>query len=63
MDESKHRSKRKLDAAAVAQRYGRGLATLNRWVDSGALPKPIKIHNMRFWDEDELDAFDETRKA
>jgi predicted DNA-binding transcriptional regulator AlpA len=63
MDNGKQSSKRKLRAPAVAQRYNCGLRTLDRWVESGALPKPIYIHKMRFWDEDELDAYDEARKA
>jgi predicted DNA-binding transcriptional regulator AlpA len=37
--------------------------TLDRWIESGDLPKPIYIRKLRYWDEAELDQFDEARKA
>jgi hypothetical protein len=37
--------------------------TIDRWVESGDLPKPIYIRKLRYWDEAELDQRDEARKA
>jgi predicted DNA-binding transcriptional regulator AlpA len=47
----------------VCSRYGRSDRTIDRWVETGELPKPIYIRGLRYWDEADLDARDEARKA
>jgi predicted DNA-binding transcriptional regulator AlpA len=53
--------KRLRDSRFVRERYGRSLKTLDRWLESGDLPKPLYIRGIRYWDEAELDAFDASR--
>jgi len=53
---------RKLTSAEVAARYGgRSVRTIDRWIENGELPPPMRINRFRFWDEKELDAFDARR--
>ena len=47
----------------LCTRYGRSDRTIDRWVDTGVLPKPIYIRGLRYWDEADLDARDAARKA
>jgi hypothetical protein len=57
--------KRKLTAPQVRTRYGNiSNMTLWRWLHDPklAFPQPMAIHNRRYWDEEELDSFDEERK-
>ena len=56
-------NKRLVPAAVVCARYSRVSRTIDRWVESGDLPKPIYIRKLRYWDEAELDQRDEARKA
>ena len=63
-DKQREAGKKRLVATSVVcQRYGRASRTLDRWIESGDLPKPTYIRGLRYWDEAELDAFDEARKA
>jgi hypothetical protein len=42
---------RKLTARLLCDRYGVCDRTLDRWLASGILPKPMRINRIRFWDE------------
>lgn len=56
-------SNRKLPMREVCARYG-GISdrTVDRWVVSGVLPPPsMRINNVRYWDEQELEARDRER--
>ena len=55
--------KRKLRAQAVCARYGISTKTVDRWVQTGILPAPMVINNVRYWDEDEIDRRDQERMA
>ena len=55
--------KRKLRAQAVCARYGISTKTVDRWVQTGILPAPMVINNVRYWDEDEIDRRDAERMA
>jgi hypothetical protein len=55
--------KRLVPAAVVCARYSRVSRTIDRWVESGDLPKRIYIRKLRYWDEAELDRRDEARKV
>lgn len=55
--------KRYLRAKAVRARYGGlGEMTLWRWLEDpeSKFPKPFKINGVRFWDEVDLDLYDES---
>jgi hypothetical protein len=57
---------RKLPTRAVCERYGNvSDRTISRWQANPALnfPKPIVINNRKYFDEDELTAFDRARAA
>jgi hypothetical protein len=60
---SPSRSARKLPARRVCQRYDVCDRTLDRWVANPKLnfPKPMYVNKRRYFDEDELDAFDRSR--
>lgn len=52
--------RRFVPAANVRKRYDRSDMSLMRWERDQRLgfPRHIKIRQRKFWDEDELDAFD-----
>jgi hypothetical protein len=52
---------KKLPTSAVAARYGKTAKTLDRWVETGIIPRPKYINGYKFWDEAELDASDSAR--
>ena len=52
---------KKLPTSAVAARYGKTAKTLDRWVETGIIPRPKYINGYKFWDEAELDASDNAR--
>jgi predicted DNA-binding transcriptional regulator AlpA len=57
------RSKKKLPTRAVMARYSISDRTIDRWTADPELnfPKPIYIQRRRYWEEDELDAFDASK--
>ena len=54
---------RKLTARALCERYGVVSKTIDRWTETGILPKPMRINRYRYWDLAELEAFDRARMA
>ncbi len=54
---------RKLPTRQVCDRYGVCDRTVARWENDPALkfPQPTKINNRKYFDEDELTAFDRAR--
>jgi predicted DNA-binding transcriptional regulator AlpA len=52
---------KKLQAGAVAARYGKHVRTIDRWVQEGQLPQPFYINGFRYWDAAELDEHDRSR--
>jgi predicted DNA-binding transcriptional regulator AlpA len=62
MDE--HQTKKRLRGVRfLCERYGRAYRTIDRWIESGDIPKPLRIRGLRYWDEAELDAFDAARAS
>jgi hypothetical protein len=57
------RNGRKLPARKVLERYDICGKTLDRWLADPKLgfPRPAVINKRRYFDEDELDAFDESK--
>ena len=57
--------RRLVTAAQVRKRYGdKSQMTLWRWLRDPDLsfPEPIYIRRLRYWDEAELDAFDDRQR-
>jgi hypothetical protein len=59
------RSGKKLPARKVLERYGIVDRTLDRWLADAKLgfPRPAVINKRRYFDVDELDAFDRSNVA
>jgi len=55
--------KRKLTTKLLMDRYNVSDRTIDRWTETGVLPKPMVINRIRFWDEDEIDRRDQERMA
>jgi predicted DNA-binding transcriptional regulator AlpA len=57
--------KRWLSSQRVVARYGRHRSTIVRWLDDERLnfPKPTWIRGRNYWDEDELDRWDQACAA
>lgn len=58
-----------LPSSAVRERY-RGIKhdkisfrTIDRWVERGILPKPVRIGTRRYWSSEQLDQYDQARLA
>jgi len=60
---SEIRPKRKFRTQALCERYDITSRTVDRWVQTGILPKPMVINKIRYWDEDEIDRRDQERMA
>jgi predicted DNA-binding transcriptional regulator AlpA len=54
---------RKLKASALQQRYGVADRTIDRWVETGVLPQPMRINRYRYWDEAEIEQRERERMA
>jgi predicted DNA-binding transcriptional regulator AlpA len=52
---------RKLTARSLCERYGVVSKTIDRWTETGILPKPMRINRYRYWDLAELEALDRAR--
>ena len=57
------RSKKKLPTRSVCERYGVVDRTIERWIADPKLnfPKPMIVNKRRYFDVDELDAFDASK--
>jgi DNA-binding transcriptional MerR regulator len=54
---------RKLTTRALSERYGVASRTIDRWTETGILPQPMRINQVRYWDLAEIEAFDRVRSA
>jgi predicted DNA-binding transcriptional regulator AlpA len=54
---------RRLPTRDVCARYGVVARTVDRWVETGVLPKPMRINRVRYWDLLELEEFDRARMS
>ena len=52
---------RKLTSRALQERYGVVDRTIDRWVESGVLPQPMRINKIRYWDLEEIEERDSQR--
>jgi predicted DNA-binding transcriptional regulator AlpA len=55
--------RRKLTSRALQQRYGVVDRTIDRWVEAGILPTPMRINKIRYWDEAEIEQLERERMA
>jgi predicted site-specific integrase-resolvase len=46
---------RKLTSRVLQARYGVVDRTIDRWVEAGILPVPMRINKIRYWDETRKD--------
>jgi predicted DNA-binding transcriptional regulator AlpA len=53
--------KRKLTMRLLCDRYGVCDRTIDRWTQTGVLPKPMVINRIRFWDEEAIEERDRER--
>jgi predicted DNA-binding transcriptional regulator AlpA len=54
---------RKLTTRMLCERYGIVDRTVDRWTESGILPKPMRINNVRYWDEAEVEQRERERMS
>jgi predicted DNA-binding transcriptional regulator AlpA len=54
---------RKLTSRALQQRYGVVDRTIDRWVEAGILPVPMRINKIRYWDEAEIEERERERMS
>lgn len=54
-------AKKFLPTSGLCDRYDRSSRTIDRWVESGVLPRPIYIQKQRYWDLEQLDERDKAR--
>ena len=47
----------------LQQRYGVVDRTIDRWVEAGILPVPMRINKVRYWDEQEIEQLERERMA
>jgi DNA-binding transcriptional MerR regulator len=54
---------RMLPMGQVCRRYGVTDRTIDRWLERGILPVPIRINRYRYWRESDLVRFERERMA
>jgi predicted DNA-binding transcriptional regulator AlpA len=54
---------KKLPMRALCERFGVSSKTIDRWTETGVLPKPLRINRYRYWDLGEIEAFERARMA
>ena len=54
---------RKLPIRALCARYSVSSKTIDRWLETNILPLPLRINRYRYWDLDELEAFERECKS
>ena len=53
----------KLPIRLVRERYRVSSRTIDRWLENGLLPQPMRINRVRYWDLQELEDLDRKRRA
>jgi predicted site-specific integrase-resolvase len=52
---------RKLICRDLCDRYRVVPRTIDRWVDAGIMPVPMRINKVRYWDEAEIEQLERER--
>ena len=58
---AKDASVRMLPMGQVCRRYGVTDRTIDRWLERGILPQPLRINRYRYWRESDLQRFERER--
>jgi hypothetical protein len=53
----------KLPIRLLRERYRVSGRTIDRWLENGLLPQPLRINRVRYWDLQELEELDRERRA
>ena len=56
-------SAQKLPIRLMRERYRVSSRTIDRWLENGLLPEPMRINRIRYWDLQELEVLDRERRA
>jgi DNA-binding transcriptional MerR regulator len=54
---------RKLTTRMLCERYNIVDRTVDRWTAAGILPQPMRINNVRYWDEAEVEQRERQRMS
>jgi predicted DNA-binding transcriptional regulator AlpA len=54
---------RKLTTRALQERYSVVDRTIDRWIQTGVLPQPMRINGRKYWDEAEIEERERERMA
>ena len=54
---------RQLTTRALCERYSVSDRTIDRWLDAGILPPPMRINRRRYWDLEEIERRERDRMA
>jgi len=54
---------KKLTTRLLCERYSVCDRTIDRWVEAGILPVPMRINKIRYWDEAEIEQLERERMA
>jgi predicted DNA-binding transcriptional regulator AlpA len=52
---------RKLTTPLLCARYSVSDRTIDRWIESGILPRPMMINGRRYWDEADIEQMERKR--
>lgn len=61
MDAITDTQERLLPMGQVCRRYGVTDRTIDRWLDRGILPEPVRINRYRYWRVSDLERFERER--
>jgi len=60
---TKDASERMLPMGQVCRRYGVTDRTIDRWLERGILPAPLRINRYRYWRVSDLERFEAERMS
>lgn len=60
---SDENSDKLLPVAQLRRRYSVCSRTLDRWLEDGILPQPVRINRYRYWRESDLERFERERMS
>lgn len=63
MSTVKDTSERMLPMGQVCRRYGVTDRTIDRWLERGILPEPLRINRYRYWRVSDLERFERERMS
>jgi predicted DNA-binding transcriptional regulator AlpA len=61
MHDENDRDERLLPMRRMCRRYGVSDRTIDRWLERGELPKPVRIGGRKYWRVTDLELFEQQR--